>query len=108
MIRPLTSFDRARAHRPNALETGHLGLSISATGDAGFHFTFGKRSFERSEMPEVVRLQVLALQRAGESVEFQIILGRALGAAVVWKDAVLYGLLEEGQNLLFQLRRQVF
>jgi hypothetical protein len=55
----------------------------------------GERGLERREVPEVLHLQILALQRAGETVELQVVLRRASQPAVIRKDAVLDGFLEE-------------
>ena len=65
----------------------------------------GECCLQRSQVPELINLEVLALDRAGETVEFQVILRRSFATAVVREDAVLDGLLVEGQNLVFHLRR---
>ena len=65
--------------------------------NAPFSLYIGERGLERSQIPEILHLQVLALQRAGETVEFQVVLRRAFAAAVVREDAVLDGLLKKGR-----------
>ena len=61
-----------------------------------FSLYVGERGLEWSQVPEVIHLEVLALDRAGETVEFQVIFRRSFAAAIVRENAVLNGLLVEG------------
>ena len=74
-----------------------------STSPIALSFHLGKCSFERSKMPKILHLEVFARQGTGETIELQVILGRALGASVIGKDAVLHGFFKERKNLLLHL-----
>src|SRR5688572_9380439 len=53
----------------------------------------GQRRLQRREGPEALDLQVRALQRARQVEELEVVLRRALAAAVVREDAVVHAFL---------------
>src|SRR5687768_17180737 len=92
---------------PTARRTMRTRRAASRGGGPKRLLQLCKRAPQRREGPEVLRLQVWALERPRQVEELQVVLRRALAAAVVREDAVLHALLEVRQDLLLELRRQV-
>src|SRR5262245_31813787 len=90
-----------RAYKPNTPR-----LHYSNTPVLLLHV--GESSFERSEVPEILGLQVFAFQCAGQTVKLQIIVCRMRHAAVIGEDAVLHGFFKERKDFVFHLGRKIF